>query len=380
MNQPTVLPTDFAPAERASSDQVEQQFIAVESSPAVQQVFDKIPHIAFVLNLERQIVYANHCLLDFLGVDEQDSVKGTRPGEAMHCIHSTETPGGCGTTKNCSTCGAVLAILAEQGSGRPQSRECRISRKVGDHTDSLDLRVWTDHVDIHDQRYTIMLVMDISDEKRRHVLERIFFHDIKNTAMVMQGAVEFLADTPGLSTAAPLSDQLRPIVDQLIREILAQEQLLAAERNELRPEPGDVDTRAFLEEICERYRRDIQASGICVEVVDFTGCRVKTDRTLLERVIGNMLKNALEAAAPGETVTINAIRLTDHIRFQVRNPQFIEPEIQLQIFQRSFSTKGAGRGTGTHSIKLLAERYMHGRVGFTSTGDDGTMFFVDLPA
>lgn len=33
---------------------------------------------------------------------------------------------------------------------------------------------------------------------------------------------------------------------------------------------------------------------------------------------------------------------------------------QLQIFQRSFSTKGKGRGLGTYSIKLLTERYLKG--------------------
>ena len=35
-------------------------------------------------------------------------------------------------------------------------------------------------------------------------------------------------------------------------------------------------------------------------------------------------------------------------------------EVKAQIFERSFSTKGRGRGIGTYSIKLLTERYLEG--------------------
>ena len=47
---------------------------------------------------------------------------------------------------------------------------------------------------------------------------------------------------------------------------------------------------------------------------------------------------------------------------------------QLQIFQRSFSSKGDGRGLGTYSVKLLTERYLGGSVAFDSTLEQGTTF------
>ena len=40
-------------------------------------------------------------------------------------------------------------------------------------------------------------------------------------------------------------------------------------------------------------------------------------------------------------------------------------QVQLQIFKRSFSTKGAARGLGTYSMRLLSERYLKGVVSFT---------------
>jgi sensor histidine kinase regulating citrate/malate metabolism len=66
------------------------------------------------------------------------------------------------------------------------------------------------------------------------------------------------------------------------------------------------------------------------------------------------------------------------IYFSIKNPGLIPAEVQSQIFQRSFSTKGKGRGLGTYSIKLLTERYLNGSVGFTSSIERGTEFFVKI--
>jgi sensor histidine kinase regulating citrate/malate metabolism len=54
-------------------------------------------------------------------------------------------------------------------------------------------------------------------------------------------------------------------------------------------------------------------------------------------------------------------------------------EVQLQLFQRSFSTKGRGRGIGTYSIKLLTEKYLRGKVDFISNEGTGTTFNLYFP-
>ena len=54
-------------------------------------------------------------------------------------------------------------------------------------------------------------------------------------------------------------------------------------------------------------------------------------------------------------------------------------DAQLQVFQRSFSTKGDGRGLGTYGSRLLTERYLGGEIGFESTESTGTTFRVSLP-
>ena len=108
---------------------------------------------------------------------------------------------------------------------------------------------------------------------------------------------------------------------------------------------------------------------------------ISVDPILLKRILINMVKNALEASLPGQEVKIGAkIDVENNlIRIWVHNQTFIPENVKLQIFHRSFSTKGEDRGLGTYSIKLLGERYLKGSVGFNSNENEGTTFWVDLP-
>ena len=100
---------------------------------------------------------------------------------------------------------------------------------------------------------------------------------------------------------------------------------------------------------------------------------------LLRRVLINLAKNALEATASGETVALGSHLDGDSVCFTVHNNVVMPPEVQLQIFSRSFSTKGAGRGLGTYSIKLISEKYLQGQVSFISNVREGTRFTVRYP-
>jgi sensor histidine kinase regulating citrate/malate metabolism len=90
------------------------------------------------------------------------------------------------------------------------------------------------------------------------------------------------------------------------------------------------------------------------------------------------MKNALEASQNGDAVSVGIDNNEGKIRFWVKNDQVIARDIQMQLFQRSFSTKGNGRGIGTYSIKLLTENYLKGKVSFVSNESDGTVFSIDL--
>ena len=369
------IPTEYAPAQRSSLDEIQEQSVFFSKPHHLKEFSDAIPNIFLALNSHRQIVFTNHAILDLLGKKRPEEVYGLRPGEALNCIHAYETDGGCGTTEFCRTCGAVNAILSAI-SGKKNVKECRITNRDGE---SLDLRIcaapFTDR-----KEFISFVVEDISHEKRRRVLERIFFHDVLNTAGGIQGLAELLKEEGDIQEAEELLDMIETAANTLIEEINTQRSLSAAETGDLIVEPEEIHVNELLKEVSDLYENhEVCQDRHIVIQPDKKDTVFTTDLTLARRVLSNMLKNALEAISTGETVTIGGGRRENSVQLWVHNQSHMPRASQLQVFQRSFSTKGAGRGLGTYSIKLLTERYLKGTAFFTSTEEDGTTFYISLP-
>jgi signal transduction histidine kinase len=369
--------TKFAPAERAGADIIARQARLFAGKKLLGVLPNAVPCLLLAVNEFRQIVYANERFLELLSASQrQDGILGQRPGEALGCRHAFEDESGCGTTEACSTCGAVHALLSSQ-SGQTDVKECRITR--GGHGEALDLRVWTTPITVAGESFTILAALDISHEKRRQSLEHIFLHDLSNVAYGLSWFAGFLRKAA--------SDQVQSYIEaidrlcrQLVDEIEAQRILMRAEAGDLLLRQENVSSLQLLRQAVELYGGHPVAQDRHLRVdPDAEDIPLVADRTLLSRVLCNLLKNALEASRTGETVTAGCGRQDGEVEFWVHNPGCIPRDVQLQIFQRSFSTKGTGRGLGTYSIKLLTERYLHGRVSFTSTPEQGTTFQVRYP-
>lgn len=368
--------THFAPAERAPRPEVHNLHELLSGVPLLDEILGSVPDALLFLNAHRQIVFANRATFCFLGIEPTPNVLGSRPGEALGCVHATETAGGCGTTEFCQTCGAVQAILAAQ-KGSSDVQECRIAIK--DSFDAVDLKVSTVPFKYDGELFTICALQDISHEKRRRTLERTFFHDVLNTAGGLQGYTDLLQESEP-EEVPEVATRVSEIAQHLIEEIESQRSLMAAEADELSVDPRELRTKEVLEELAVAYRHHRVATGKDIIIAaESDNVSIRTDHRLLLRVLGNMLKNALEASSPGETVTTGSKSDEDLVEFWVRNLAYMPREVQLQVFKRSFTTKGSGRGIGTYSIRLFVTRYLHGSVDFESTEDHGTTFRVRLP-
>jgi len=307
---------------------------------------------------------------------------GRRPGEAVGCVHSEETDGGCGTTPSCRQCGAVRAILNAQMRHLRDVQECRmLVRDAEGAEQALDFRAWAQPVEVDGEEFTVFSLQDISDEKRRESLERIFFHDVMNTAGGVKGLADLMLqdrmpDTSMREVAAMVSESS----NQLIEEIAAQRALSAAENGELEVVAREVQSLDMLDRVIRQFHSYSLGRGKEIRVHDATDeFAIVSDPVLLRRVLVNLVKNALEAIPKGGVVTMRARLEGDEYVFSVHSASVIPEDVQLQVFQRSFSTKGAGRGLGTYSVKLLTERYLQGRVWFVSNDELGTTFSVRGP-
>ena len=375
ISQRAPLDSFFASPNRSSAEEISCEAIALTKGSTYMPLLDAMPDFVMILNRNRQIIFANRKLREFGSSHGVESVYGMRAGGGLNCEHASSAPSGCGTGLACATCGALQSILAGL-SGKSVTHECRLST---DGVEASDLRIQANPFFWDTINYALVIAVDISNEKRRQVLERIFFHDILNTAGGIYGITELIED--GAIMPGELKNALCSTAEVLIHEIKSQQILLAAENNELGTSPASLQSLAVIETTTNQLRNHMVAAGktivIAPESIDF---EFVSDDALLVRVLGNLLKNALEASRPGDTVTLGAGITEAGSVFWCHNPSVMPSKVQLQIFQRSFSTKGAGRGVGTYSARLLTERYLGGAVTFDSREPEGTTFRVTLPS
>ena len=368
--------TEFASATRYEHTILKKQEKLISQNDSFVKVAESVSQLLLVLNHQRQIVFCNQNFLDAIGKKSLDEVIGLRPGEVLLCIHANGNSLGCGTTKFCKQCGAVNAIL-DAINGVRSIQECRI---LTVNHDAYDFRVVaTPYVTEFDQ-FIIFVIENISDEKRRQTLERVFFHDVLNSAGGISGLSGILGELTDIDQIFEMAKLINHSSENLINEIIAQRQLLAAEEGELKLNIVEINSITLLTDIQQLYANHEVSAGKTIviddQAIDFN---IETDPVLLRRVLGNMTKNAVEASMPGSQVSLNATITGNKYTFSVHNSTVIDRDVQLQLFKRSFTTKGSGRGIGTYSMKLLGEKYLKGKVWFESTPETGTTFFIQLP-
>jgi signal transduction histidine kinase len=234
-------------------------------------------------------------------------------------------------------------------------------------------------VTVEDTHFTVVSFRDVSAERRREALEQVFFHDVLNTVAGLRGWAERLQRAAMDPHACERIDFLAKRIE---REIQDHRALLLAESGTLVPQPAPLRTGQLVREVADIFSVHPVARERRLELgPQLDDVELVSDRSLLQRVVVNMVRNAFEATPAGGVVELSCARANGAVSLSVRNAGVIPPEVQARVFQRSFSTKAArGRGLGTYAMKLFGERYLGGEVSFASTPEAGTVFTVRVPA
>jgi nitrogen fixation/metabolism regulation signal transduction histidine kinase len=369
----------YAPALRTTAEKILKEFELVCSQKFFTEIFGTMTGIAAVIDQNRQIVYANNEFLSLLGIHSLESVLGKRPGEVVSCVHSAEEPSGCGTTRACAYCGVVNAILESQDTGKKSTREARITAVTDEKFKSWDFNVISTPISFSGELFYVLVLQDISDLKRRAALERIFYHDLLNSVGGLNGLLTVLKEGVNKEEAAELINLSEESSRNIIEAILIQRDIRAAEKGELIVNIEITNSTEVLDSAIGKIGfHEAAKDRKIIKAHDSVSTNFETDMNLLQRVLVNLLKNALEATDPAGTVTTGITNADDKINFWVKNSEVMPEEVKMQLFQRSFTTKGEGRGIGTYSIRLLTENYLNGKVSFISNNTDGTVFNVEL--
>jgi hypothetical protein len=371
------IKTYFASSERATIEDIREQADFAINNPIILVVLESVESSVIILNEHRQVIAGNRDILDALGTEEIDKFIGMRPGELLECLHAAEGPGGCGTSKHCKTCGAVISILSCQAISKTIKGECHMTMSRNNRLECVDYLVHVTPFNFNDYKFLIFVLQDISSIKRREVLERVFFHDINNILTGLMGWSQMLENSNPVKAAKKIVE----LTGYLKQEIDYQHTLYLAEKGELKIRKTCVDVSHILDRLETLFSNDKLRKDKHIVFHNMTGTlSFLTDMTLLMRVLVNMVKNALEATEKNGNVEVYTKKEDECLVFSVHNKGVIPEEIALNIFKRSFSTKGGtGRGVGTYSMKLFGEIYLGGKVVFSSVEEKGTSFLISLP-
>ncbi|HLN54152.1 MAG TPA: ATP-binding protein [Lentimicrobium sp.] len=371
--------TRYAPAEKASIDDIRASYHALKNDPVLRMFQEAMPDLALIVNKERQLVYANSNLIKFLDIEDPHLPLGLRLGNLINCIHSEDEPSGCGTTEACKYCGIVNAILQSQLTSKPVINEARITAVNDSEIISYDLKVKASPLIFQGDDYTIVSISDISDRKRRAILEQTYLTDVIGAASELNSVVSSIKKEELDENNLSIVETAEKVNHELMDDLLARKMLNEAEEGTLKIIPSRINSIQVIKEMSQYIHEHEGFPGRKLFIDPFAhSINFFTDTLILKRIFINILTNAFEASPADNEVRIGA-KLNDRfVRFWIFNAQQLTEEATHQIFQRSFSTKGNNRGLGTYVARLLAVKYLKGNITFKSD-KTGTTFFIEVP-
>jgi PAS domain S-box-containing protein len=235
----------------------------------------------------------------------------------------------------------------------------------------------------------LSLVLDVTERKKAEELKDEFIgmvsHEIKTPLTVLTGAIHTsMADALSsedrlllLNDAAQGVDKLTEIVENLLELSRLQKGQMTLDK-----EPTGMD-----ELICQLIKRFQQTTTMHQIHMDDCGRlpRVLADRIRIERILVNLIDNAIKYSPRGGKITISAGRAEDQLILSVKDCGIgISPEGRAKLFERferldvpsEYGIEGVGLGLNV--CRLLVEAH-GGQIWVESEPGKGSTFSFSLP-
>ena len=206
-------------------------------------------------------------------------------------------------------------------------------------------------------------------------------HDIRNPLQAITGDVYLLKSE---LVSLNQSDQKNSIKESLdgieknieyINKIVADLQDFA---RPLKPHVEEVDLKIIMGDLLSKNSL-LQNVEVCVKV-ETEARKVVADCIYLNRIMNNLINNAVQAMPNGGKLTIEAYKDEKDVVVTVSDTGVgIPPEVKGKLFTPMFTTKSKGQGFGLPVVKRMTEA-LGGTVTFESQEGKGTTFTVRLPS
>jgi two-component system phosphate regulon sensor histidine kinase PhoR len=235
----------------------------------------------------------------------------------------------------------------------------------------------------------VLVLEDRTEQQRADWARRDFVanvsHELRTPLASIRLVIETLLsgapDDPTVSTR--MLTQVITQVDALTQ--LAQEllDLSMIESGQLPMQRSRENMRDVIEEQIARFEPQAQPKKIVLTNSAPNDVRVEIDRTMIGRVLGNLLHNALKFTPPNGAITIGASSNDREIVVSVSDTgEGIAPEELPRIFERFYKVDRARGSSGTGLGLSIARHVIEahgGKIWAESKLGKGTTFYFSLP-
>lgn len=237
------------------------------------------------------------------------------------------------------------------------------------------------------------VVMEFADitllhelQEQQQVFMHMISHDLRTPLTIIHGHMQLIEDAmqkAGLEEAVRISIQaIRRGIERMTSMIQDLADMARGEGGQLQLKLEPVALSSYLPNLFERLATILDIQRVQTDLPPDLP-PVQADYNRLDRIMTNLLSNALKYSDPGTPVLLRARRQDGEVVVTLSDVgQGIPPENMPHLFERFYRGKGArkaeGIGLGLYITRLLLEAH-GGRIWVESAVGKGSTFAFSLP-
>lgn len=222
------------------------------------------------------------------------------------------------------------------------------------------------------------------DSMQRDLIANVS-HDLRTPLTMLKAYAEMIRDLSG-DNPVKREAHLQVIIDEtdrltaLVNDVL---DLSKLENGSQKLELQEIDAAAWLQDIILRYTGVSEQMGYHITFTPDESCTVECDPGKLERVVCNLINNAINYTGEDKQVFVSQINTEHVVRIEVRDTgDGIEEDTIRKIFDKYYRSANhkrevVGTGLGLSIVKAILKLHNY-NFGVRSKLGEGSVFWFEI--
>jgi PAS domain S-box-containing protein len=205
-------------------------------------------------------------------------------------------------------------------------------------------------------------------------------HDIRNPLQAIMGDLYLIASDAASIPEGEEKESIKESITSIRKNIGYINKIIQDLQDYAKSYKPDLE-EVNLEDIFQKLfvETDFPENVEAKYRVEEAARKIMADPTLVERVVRNLVINAVQAMPLGGKLEIQSRRENGEVIITVEDSGVgIAEDVKDKVFAPLFTTKAKGQGFGLPAVKRLTEA-LGGTVAFASEEGRGTKFIIRLP-